>query len=121
MAAFVKRVHQGLAYGDGHLQGAGSSGQVVRLVGHDLFAVNTDPTQPSFGVLIRDYKDGEMPGILCNGGIIELTTYEGNPAPGDTLKVSATGFLTPNPGAGEYPLARVISVANGVLKIKLLV
>ena len=121
MAKFVQRVHQGLAYGDGHLQGAGSAGQVVRLVGHDLFSVNTDPTLPSFGLLIRDYKDGEMPGILCNGGIVELSTYEGNPAPGNTLKVSAAGFLTPNPGAGEYPIARVISVTGGMLKIILLV
>lgn len=66
--AYITPVHQGLSYGDGILQGAGSLGQVVKLVGNDVFAVNTDPTLKSFGILAKDYTDGQMPGVYCNGG-----------------------------------------------------
>jgi hypothetical protein len=40
---FINPCHRRLAYGDGHIQGDGQLGQVVRIVGDDLFAVNTDP------------------------------------------------------------------------------
>lgn len=66
--AYLTPNHQGLCYGDGYMTGAGSLGQVVRLVGHDHFSVNTDPTLKSFGLLAKDYTDGQMPGIYCNGG-----------------------------------------------------
>ena len=42
--ALINPCHRGLAYGDGHIQGGGQLGQVVRVVGDDLFAVNTDPS-----------------------------------------------------------------------------
>jgi hypothetical protein len=50
------------------VQGDGALGQVVAIAGNDLFAVNTDPTTKSFGVLIKDYASGDMPGIYCMGG-----------------------------------------------------
>jgi hypothetical protein len=70
----INPCHRGLAYGDGHIQGAGALGQVVSIAGNDLFAVNTDPTAPSFGLLIKDYASGEMPGIYCMGGVYETDT-----------------------------------------------
>ena len=69
--SYITPVHQGLSYGDGTLQGAGALGQVVRLVGNDRVAVNTDPTLKSFGLLAKDYTDGDMPGVYCNGGVYE--------------------------------------------------
>jgi len=59
---FINPCHRGLAYGDGHIQGEGALGQVVAIAGNDLFAVNTDPSVRSFGVLIKDYASGDMPG-----------------------------------------------------------
>ena len=35
--ALINPCHRGLAYGDGHIQGDGQLGQVVRVVGDDLF------------------------------------------------------------------------------------
>ena len=64
--SFINPCHRSLAYGDGHIQGDGQLGQVVRVVGDDLFAVNTDPTKRSFGILIKDYAGGEMPGIYLS-------------------------------------------------------
>lgn len=117
----VRRVHQSLAYGDGYMQGAGQAGQVVKIVGNDTFSINTDPSVPSFGILIDNYPDGEMPGICCNGGVIELDDFEGSPSPGDALKVAASGFLTPGPGAGEQAICQVLSVGSGVIKVRLLI
>ncbi|CAM2066726.1 hypothetical protein SCOR_15205 [Sulfidibacter corallicola] len=118
---FIYTSHQSLSYGDGYLQAEGQTGQVVRLVGNDLFAVNTDPTEKSFGILIRDYKAGDMPGIYCNGGVLTTDVYEGSPAAGDELKVSSQGYLTPGPQAGEQVIGQVISADGGILKFKLLV
>ncbi len=44
---FINPCHRGLAYGDGYMQSAGTLGQVVKIAGSDLFAVNDDPTVPS--------------------------------------------------------------------------
>ena len=59
--------------------------------GNDLFAVNTDPTVRSFGILIKDYDAGDMPGIYCDGGVYETDVFEGTINAGDDLKVSADG------------------------------
>lgn len=118
---FLNPNHRGLAYGDGYMQGAGSCGQVVKLVGNDLFAVNTDPTAKSFGILIKDYKNGEMPGIFCMGGVYETDVFEGNINPNDDLKVSATGKLTAGVAAGDQVVARAISLSGGTLKFRLLI
>lgn len=115
----IYSAHQGLAYGDGYLQGAGQLGQVVRLVGNDLFEVNTDPTVRSFGILRKSYGSGEMPGVFCNGGVLITDVYEGTPSAGDLMKVSAAGFLEPNPQSGELAIAEVISVQGRLLKLKL--
>ena len=121
-SVFIRSNHRGLAYGDGALQGDGSVGQVVRLVGADLFAVNTDPTQRSFGLLVKSYKAGEMPGVFCQGGIYETDVFEGTPAPGSFLKTSPSGKLAAGVIAdGEEAIGQTISVVDGVLKFRLLV
>lgn len=120
--ALIYTSHQSLAYGDGYMQGEGKTGQVVSLVGNDLFAVNPDPTVKSFGILKRDYKPGEMPGVFCNGGILMTDAFEGNPVAGDNLKVSTSGYLTPGPiQPDEHVLGEVLSVESGILKFKLLI
>jgi hypothetical protein len=91
------------------------------VVGDDLFAVNTDPTKRSFGILIKDYAGGEMPGIYCDGGVYETDAFEGTVVAGDDLKVSASGRLTNGVAAGEHVVAHAISVQSGVLKFRLLV
>ena len=118
---FLNPNHRGLAYGDGYMQGEGKLGQVVKLVGNDLFALNTDPQAKSFGILIKDYKNGEMPGIFCMGGIYETDVFEGNINPNDDLKVSATGKLTAGMQAGDQIVARAISLSGGTLKFRLLI
>lgn len=118
---FVNGNHRGLAYGDGHMQSEGMTGQIVRIAGNDLFAVNTDATAPSFGILIKDYKAGDMPGIYCNGGVYETDVFEGTFAAGADLKVSANGKLTAGVGAGDIVIARAISVGGGTLKFRLLI
>jgi hypothetical protein len=119
---FINPCHRGLAYGDGHIQGEGALGQIVAIAGNDLFAVNTDPTAPSFGVLIKDYASGDMPGIYCMGGVYETDVFEGTINAGDDLKVSANGKLTGGViSEGELVIARAISVAGGTLKFRLFV
>ncbi len=118
---FLNPNHRGLAYGDGYMQSAGSCGQFVKLVGNDLFAVNTDPAAKSFGVLIKDYKAGEMPGVFCMGGVYETDVYEGNINAGDDLKVSAGGKLTAGVGVGDQVVAEAISASSGTLKFRLLI
>ena len=118
---FLNPNHRGLAYGDGYMQSAGSCGQFVNLVGNDLFAVNTDPTAKSFGVLIKDYKAGEMPGIFCMGGVYETDVFDGVITAGADLKVAATGHLTAGVGVGDVVVARAISVGSGTLKFRLLI
>jgi hypothetical protein len=118
---FLNPNHRGLAYGDGYMQGEGKLGQIVKIVGNDLFAVNTDPTAKSFGVLIKDYKNGEMPGIFCTGGVYETDVFEGNISPDDDLRVSANGKLTAGAQAGDQVVARAISLSGGTLKFRLLI
>ncbi len=117
---FINANHRGLAYGDGHMQGDGQLGRFVKLVGDDLFAVNTDPTTASFGVLIKDYTDGEMPGIYCQGGVYETDVFEGAVSAGGELGIDATGVLTAATEGAEV-VAQAISVSGGVLKFRLLI
>ena len=118
---YVTPQHRGLAYGDGYLQADATAGQVLKLVGNDLFAVNTDPTMASFGVLAADTKAGEMPAVFCQGGVYETDVYEGAITAGADRKVSAAGQLTAGGGAGEESVARAINVGSGILKFRLLV
>lgn len=120
--AFINPCHRGLAYGDGYMQGDGALGQIVKVAGNDLFAVNDDPTDPSFGILIKDYVAGDMPGIYCDGGVYETDVFEGTINPGDELKVSSGGVLTGgNIGSNQQAVALAISVSGGTLKFRLLV
>jgi len=117
--AYLNACHPGLAYGDGFMQGAGSLGQFVKLVGDDTFEVNTDGTVRSFGVLMKDYADGEMPGVWCCGGVYETDQYSGSINPNDMLEIDADGKLTPV--TNKIEVAQAISVSGGILKFKLLV
>ncbi len=119
--SFINADHPGLAYGDGYMSGAGTIGQVVKVAGNDQFAVNTDPTVRSFGILRKDYADGKMPGIWCGGGVYTTDVFEGTVNAGDALKVSANGVLTAGVVAGDLVIAEAVSVAGGVLKFKLLI
>ena len=112
----------GMSYGDGYIQGDGSLGQVVKIAGDDLFTVNTDPTVKSFGLLIKDYKNGEMPGIYCGGGVYTTDVFTGAIVAGDDLMVGADSKLTKlaTPGT-DIPIAEAISVSGGMLKFKLLI
>ena len=118
---FLNPNHRGLAYGDGYMQDDGKCGQFVKLAGNDLFAVNTDPTAKSFGVLIKDYKAGDMPGMFCMGGVYETDVFDGVITAGADLKVAATGNLTAGIGVGDVVVAQAISVESGTLKFRLLI
>ncbi|HRT95143.1 MAG TPA: hypothetical protein P5532_12020 [Planctomycetota bacterium] len=119
--AFINADHPGLAYGDGAMSGAGALGQVVKVAGNDLFAVNTDASVRSFGILRKDYAEGKMPGIWCCGGVYTTDVFEGTVAAGDALKVSENGKLTAGVGEGDLVIAEAISVSGGILKFKLLI
>jgi len=110
----------GMSYGDGYLQGAGSLGQVVKIVGDDLFAVNIDSAAKSFGLLIKDYASGDMPGIYCGGGIYTTDVFTGSIAAGDALMAGVDGKLTKQTGTNPQ-IATAISVSGGTLKFKLLI
>lgn len=116
----VRRIHQGLAYGDGRMQTAARAGQLLQLVGDDLFAVNTDPTRRSFGILIADTAAGAMPGVLC-GGVAETEIFSGVVKAGYLLKTNTEGFLTAGLNEGELAVAQAISVSGGTLKFKLFI
>lgn len=117
--SFINPCHRGLAYGDGYLQGDGTIGQFVKVVGNDQFAVNTDSTVRSFGFLLKDYKSGEMPGIFTDGGVYETDVFEGTVNAGDQLKVSANGILTAGVSAGDVVVGQALSVGSGVVKFQL--
>jgi len=120
--SFLNPCHKGLAYGDGHMQGDGQTAHIVKIAGNDLFTVNTNPEDKSFGILIKDYKAGEMPGIYTGGGVYETDVFEGTITPGNDLKVSATGKLTGGTiTSSEHVIAKAISVQSGVLKFRLLI
>ncbi len=112
----------GIAYGDGYAQGNALSGQVMRIVDDDLFAVSDDATDPAFGILFKDVTDGEMPTIYTDGGVYETDYFTGTIQAGELLKVHNTnGNLTNGVGTGDTVVAKAISVSGGVLKFQLLV
>jgi hypothetical protein len=102
------------------MSGAGSLGQVVMLANHDRFAVNTDPTIKSIGILAKSYTDGQMPGVYMNGGVYETDVFDGVIGHGDDLKVSTNGKLCAGVQQGELVIARALSCEGGVLKFRLL-
>jgi hypothetical protein len=75
----------------------------------------------SFGILGKDYANGQMPGIFCNGGVYETDVFEGTVQAGDALKVSANGTLCAGVQTGEHVIARAIAVHDGLLKFILLI
>lgn len=113
-------VHQGLAYGDGVMSGAGSCGQAVKLSGNDTFVVNTDPTAQSAGFLKKDCADGAMPTVMMGGGVFETDVCEAGIVAGNNLAVHSTGKLHVAAG-GEVIVGRALSMSGGVLKFVSLV
>lgn len=119
--ANVQPLAPGFRYGLGAMSGEGKTGQLVRLAGENTFVVNTDPTKRSFGLLEKSYKDTQLCGVFCGGGIYETDVFVGTPAPGDELACdAATGTLKVK-GAGEFALGEVIAIASGLLRFKLFV
>lgn len=110
------QVHQGLAYGDGTLKGAGLRGQGVSVYGNDQFQVNTDPAVQTVGFLKADAADGALCTVMCNGGVYETDVYTATGlAAGDSLAIGTDGKLK-KAGGGEVVVGRVLSVAGGLLK-----
>ena len=119
--AYVEPKAPGFLWGLGTISGAGTAGQCVRVAGNNVFAVNDDGDERSFGVLAKTYKDGEMCGVHCLGGIYETDQYAGAPVAGDVLVCDAeTGKLTPQDDETAV-VAEALSVEGGVLRFKLLV
>jgi len=119
--AFLNPAHRGLAYGDGYLQGDGALGQLVKIVGNDLFAVNTTGATPSVGILVKDYRSGDMPAFYCDGGVYETDVFEGVVNAGDILKCSVNGKLAAGLVEGDQAVAIALSVSGGTLKFRLLI
>ena len=118
---YVEPKAPGFLWGLGTISGAGSPGQCVRVAGDDVFAVNDDGDERSFGVLAKAYADGEMCGVYCLGGVYETDQYAGNPSAGDALVCDAeTGKLKPQDDE-TVVVAEALSVQSGVLRFKLLV
>ena len=120
--AFINADHpNGVSYGDGYMQGDGALGQLVKVVGDDLFALSTDPKKRSYGLLMKDYANGEMPGIYCGGGIYTTDVFTGAIVAGDELIVGNDGKLAKRTANDQILVGEVISVSGGVLKFKLLI
>ena len=109
----------GIAYGDGYMQGDGSRGQLVNIVGDDLFALNIDPKTRSLGLLMKDYTNGEMPGIYCGGGIYTTDVFTGPIVAGDELVAGVDSKLTARSANDQILVGEAISVSDGILKFKL--
>ncbi len=111
----------GIAYGDGYMQGDGALGQVLEIACDDLFAVNIVSTNRSFGLLMKDYSNGAMPGIFCGGGIYTTDVFTGAVSAGDELMVGGDGKLTTRASNNDVLIGEAISVSDGILKFKLLI
>lgn len=86
----------GFCYGDAVVSGSIAQGQVVKIAGNDIIAVNTGAgakNVTSFGVAAKAYVDGQM-GCFYRGCILETDVYDGSPAAGDGLYASSNGKLT---------------------------
>lgn len=119
--AYVEPKAPGFRYGLGTISGNGAPGQLVRLSEDNVFVVNDDAAVRSFGMLAGTYKDGEMCGVHCLGGIYETDQYAGNISPGDELACHAeTGKLKAASG-DEFVVGEAISLQAGILRFKLLV
>jgi Uncharacterized conserved protein (DUF2190) len=118
--AHLQPLSPGFRYGLGLISGVGEMGQVVKLEGDDLFSVNTSPSTTSFGVLAGTYKDGEMCGVYCQGGIYDTDQHSGTIAAGDDLACDSTGKLR-KAATEEKVVALAMSFQSGTLRFKLLV
>ena len=118
---YVQPLAPGFRYGLGNISGAGEAGQLVKLSGDNVFTVNDAPAVRSFGMLAKAYKDGEMCGVFCLGGIYETDQFEGTPSAGDELACDADSSKLKVAEEGDFVVGEVILLSNGVLRFKLLV
>jgi Uncharacterized conserved protein (DUF2190) len=119
--AYVEPKAPGFSYGLGTISGAGAAGQLVKVAGDNVFAVNDDADGVSFGVLAKPYADGEMCGVYCMGGIYETDQFEGSPTPGAPLACDADTGKLKTLAEGNFVVGQAISLKNGVLRFKLAV
>ena len=118
---YVQPMAPGFRYGLGTLSGAGEAGQLVKLSGDNAFSLNDDATSRSFGMLARACKDGEMPGIYCQGGIYETDQVEGTPGPGVELACDSASSKLKAASEGDFIVGEAIMLSGGILRFKLLV
>jgi len=118
---YVETKAPGFRYGLGTISGAGTVGQLVKVSDDNVFTVNDNPAVRSFGMLVGTYRDGEMCGVYCMGGILETDQYAGDVSAGDELACDADTGLVKAAGEGEFVVGEAISVSSGVLRFKLLV
>jgi hypothetical protein len=119
--AYLEPKAPGFSYGLGTISGAGVAGQLVKVAGDNVFAVNDDADGVSFGVLAKSYADGEMCGVYCMGGIYETDQFEGSPEPGAQLACDADTGKLKAVAEGNFVVGQAISLQNGVLRFKLTV
>ena len=117
---FFRSLHRGIAYGAGHMQTAGTEGQVIAPTGNDLFAPITGNATP-FGILRADCAAGDMPGVWFNGGLYETDRYEGTPTAGAPLTFSANSLLTADVQTDDPVIGTVVAVNGSTIKFKLLI
>ena len=119
--AYVEPKAPGFSYGLGTISGAGTAGQLVKVIDHDVFEVNDSAATPSFGLLAKSYTDGEMCGVYCMGGIYETDQFVGTPAAGAPLACDADTGKLKAAGEDEFIVGQVISLQTGILRFKLAV
>ena len=119
--AYMQPLAPGFRYGLGAISGPGATGQLVRLSGDNVLSVNTNPALRSFGILEKTYRDGELCGVFCLGGIYETDVFVGTPSAGDELACDATTGKLKVKGQGEFAVGEVIAATSGTLCFKLYV
>lgn len=126
MANYLNAALPGIAYGNGELQGPGNPGQIVKLVGNDLFEVVSHTGDKPFGILGRTnrLKNGPTPGptdkvlavVFIGDGIYETDNFSGTITSGDALTFDATNGNLKAATAGTKIVAEALTVSDGLLK-----
>ncbi|MDK9699952.1 MAG: hypothetical protein OEM52_07405 [bacterium] len=128
MANFLNAALPGIAYGNGELQGPGNPGQIVKLVGNDLYEVVNNANDEPFGLLGRTnrLKSGPTPTstdkvlavVFVGDGIYETDNFSGSITAGNALTFDATLGNLKAAGAGAKIIGRALSVSDGMLKFQ---
>lgn len=128
MANYLNATLPGIAYGNGELQGPGNPGQIVKLIGNDLFTVVSNSNDEPFGIIGRTNrtKNSPTPGpndkvlavVFIGDGIYETDNFSGSITAGDALTFDATLGSLKAAGAGNQIVGRALSVSDGLLKFQ---